>query len=180
MFINVYKHLFKIGWRGQMLLTLLEIHPEFSTVPYWSSPLWALLVTFFKLVTRPNKIFGGPVRCIGCRQVEGYADLNKVLQVVVPCHSLTRVSSSEIMLWEIWTYHLTVIDGHLTVDFDFEDSPLTVQHCLPVVKIPITSDLCIVTQLCGVLICSYHSCCRPTCSRYLSYLALANTSGPYT
>ena len=34
MFINIAKPLLKIGWRGQMLLTMLEIHVEFSTVPY--------------------------------------------------------------------------------------------------------------------------------------------------
>ena len=34
MFLNVYKHLFKIGWWVQMLLTLLEIHVKISTVAY--------------------------------------------------------------------------------------------------------------------------------------------------
>ena len=33
MFINISKPLLEIGWKGQMLLTLLEIHVEFSTVP---------------------------------------------------------------------------------------------------------------------------------------------------
>jgi hypothetical protein len=34
MFINISKLLLKIGSRDRMLITLLEIHIEFSTVPY--------------------------------------------------------------------------------------------------------------------------------------------------
>ena len=33
MFINIYKPLLEIGWKSQMLLTMLEIHVEFSMVP---------------------------------------------------------------------------------------------------------------------------------------------------
>ena len=34
MFINIYKPLLIISLRGQMLITLLEIHAKFSMVPY--------------------------------------------------------------------------------------------------------------------------------------------------
>ena len=48
MCINIYKPLLIISLRGQMLLTLLEIHLEFSTVPYRVLPVVSAIMMISK------------------------------------------------------------------------------------------------------------------------------------